>query len=439
MSLPYNTELEQALLASLFYNNNNLEEIEFLREEHFYYKPHSRLFSVIKTFYYKDMIANPITLAHYFKNNGEDFQNYILSIAECIPSLSYTKKYAEEIYDLYLKRELLVIIDSASQDIKNFTNYDTANKCIESLDNKIYSLLQNQETFKEFEYFSTAVARTIENMKLNDRKHGISSGFIDIDKLLGGLHPSDLIILAGRPSMGKTALGTNIAYNVARNNHTVLFFSLEMSTEQLVCRILSQEASIPSDNVRKGIISNSDMARFIDVAKEIDKIPLLIDDNANTDIDTLCNRAKKIYRRHKLELIVVDYVQLVRSGRQENRVQEVSEITRKLKGLAKSTNTPVIALSQLSRAVETRDDKRPQLSDLRESGSIEQDADAVGFIYREDYYLARKGLKNPEVENQAEIIFAKHRHGPIGIVRLHYDSKYTKFSNFISKEDHFEF
>jgi replicative DNA helicase len=280
---------------------------------------------------------------------------------------------------------------------------------------------------------------------------GITTGFMDLDKWMGGLSRSDLIILAGRPSMGKTALATNIAFNAAMafvkktdGAGKVAFYSLEMSKEQLVTRILAQECCIPSERIRRGEIKEEDFIKLKDANKRVAELPLFIDDTPALTISILRSRSRKLKRQHGLDLIVVDYLQLLQGNsekRNENRVQEISEITRSLKAIAKELDVPVLALSQLSRAVETRDDKRPQLSDLRESGSIEQDADVVMFIYREEYYESRREPtrgseehakwmeKLAKTHNLAEVILAKQRHGPVGTVRLFFDGKYTKFDN----------
>lgn len=436
MNVPYNIELEQSLLASLLHNNKCLNDIEFLQDKHFYNPLNGKIYRTIKNFYYREMLATPVTIAHFFLSQGEDHKNYIIELVKCFLSLSSVQKWAEQIYDLYLRRELLMMLDSALHGISDYEKYETARACIESIDNHLYALICDQEVFKEFELFSDAANKTIHALQNNARRSGLSSGFIELDKLLGGLHKSDLIILAGRPSMGKTALGANIAYNVSKLGKTTLFFSLEMSTDQLITRTLAQEAQIPSHLIRQGNISNADISKFIEVARTLEGLPLLIDDNCNIDVVSLCNKAKRLRKKQEIDLIVIDYLQLLRSKQQsENRIQELSDITRQLKALAKSIDVPILALSQLSRAVESRDDKKPQLSDLRESGSIEQDADIVIFIYREEYYLSRKGIHNPSVANKAELIIAKQRHGPIGNIILHYDSKYTKFSNLTSMEE----
>ena len=278
---------------------------------------------------------------------------------------------------------------------------------------------------------------------------GVPTGLRDLDNMLGGLHKSDLVIIAGRPSMGKTALATNIAFNAAKRilekqkKSSITFFSLEMSSEQLSTRILSEQSRITSSNIRRGKINQDEFEKFIETSKNLENLPLFIDDTPAITISTLSNRARRIKRLHGLDLIIVDYIQLMKSGnyRNEGRVQEVAEITQGLKAIAKELNVPVLALSQLSRAVEQRDDKKPQLSDLRESGSIEQDADVVGFVFREEYYLEklepRAGTaehvewqeKMSLIHGQAELIIGKQRHGPTGIVRLEFESAFTKFKD----------
>jgi replicative DNA helicase len=309
--------------------------------------------------------------------------------------------------------------------------------------------------------------------KRSGKTTGVSSGFTDLDKLLGGLHPSDLLILAGRPSMGKTALATNIAFNaakaykpaktpdgrtIAEDGAVVGFFSLEMSAEQLATRILAEESGISGDRIRRGDVSHEDFDKFVQASQRLSSVPLFIDDTPALSIAALRTRARRLKRQQGLDLIVVDYLQLMQgtpgARGAENRVQEISEITRGLKSVAKDLNVPVIALSQLSRAVEQREDKRPQLADLRESGSIEQDADVVMFVFREEYYLGRaEPTRRPEesddkfndrygrwqerlqqVHGTGEVLIAKQRHGPIGKVTLRFDGETTKFSNYVGAD-----
>ena len=331
---------------------------------------------------------------------------------------------------------------------------------IEETEKNLYQISERGTNRNNVQTFQSSVEEAIELAKKAFEKDssvvGISSDFIDLDTKLGGFHPSDLVIIAGRPSMGKTSLATNIAFNIAKSalssddaNSSVLFFSLEMSAEQLARRILSEQARISSNDIRRGNLSENDLDNLVSVSKEILEIPLFIDDTPAINIGTLSSRARRLKRKNGLGVIVVDYLQLLRpskTSRNESRVLEISEITQGLKALAKELNIPIIALSQLSRQVEQREDKKPQLSDLRESGSIEQDSDVVMFIYREEYYLEKNAptpgtaefiewqQKMDEIHGQADILIMKQRHGPTGNVKLSFDAKYTRFANFVSKD-----
>ena len=355
---------------------------------------------------------------------------------------------------MYLRRELVLISDKLSSDTLNATSQKlNAENIIEDTERSLFDLAERGSFSQSFLKFNQALDQTIEMATMamqNDQGLvGVPTGLTDLDEKLGGLHKSDLVILAGRPSMGKTALATNIAYNAAQNilkrqeKSSVAFFSLEMSSEQLSTRILSEQAKIRSDDIRRGKVTEEEINRYIETSRNIYNLPLYIDETPAITIATLCNRARRIKRLFGLSLVVVDYIQLMRSSsnRNDGRVQEISEITQGLKALAKELSVPVLALSQLSRAVEQRDDKQPQLADLRESGSIEQDADVVMFVYRESYYLERKQPKLGSIEHAewqskmndvnglADIILGKQRHGPTGTIKVEFEGIYTKFKD----------
>lgn len=464
--LPHNLEAEQALLGGLLHQNSALERVsDFLRSEHFFNPVHGRIFEAISHFITRNQLANPITLSHYFKDDPALQEAggaaYLAQLAGHVVSLMNTADYGKQIYDLYLRRQLVLLGEDIIQEARTHRLGENASQNIEKAEKHLFDLAMTGKGERTFTPFSKALTDALETAQVAFKRDshvvGVTTGFLDLDKQLGGLHPSDLVILAGRPSMGKTALATNIAFNAALaslkgkagDGARVAFFSLEMSSEQLALRLLGQESGIPSDRIRRGAISQDDFPKFTEVTRQLSGLPLHIDDTPGITIATIRTRARRLQRQEGLGLIVVDYLQLISSGKNnsENRVQELSEITRGLKTLAKELNIPVLALSQLSRAVEQREDKRPQLADLRESGSIEQDADVVMFVYREEYYESRKkpveGASDKmgswqkqmsEVHNLAEVIIAKQRHGPIGSVGLHFQGHLTKFSNLVSKE-----
>jgi len=450
-SMPHNLEAEQALLGSLMFDNAVFERLsDRLRGSHFYEPFHQRLFDAVEDHIRQGLLAEPTILMERFKQDPafQEFGGlrYLADLVDRAPPAANAPDYARVVYDLALRRDLIRI---GGEIIKEAPNPETpADEQIEQAEQTLYSLAETGKPSSGFVSFSHALSGAVEMAgeayQREGKLAGLATRLDDLDQKLGGLHPSDLLILAGRPSMGKTALATNIAFNVARNYRweptpdggrktvdggVVAFYSLEMSAEQLAMRILADASGVSSDKLRKG---------------EIGESPLYIDATGGLSISKLAARARRLKRmEHGLDLIVVDYLQLVTTGEnsQKNRVQEVSEITGGLKALAKELNVPIIALSQLSRQVEQRDDKRPQLSDLRESGSIEQDADCVMFVYRESYYLGRaepregteEHLKWQEdmdrLQHQAEVVIGKQRHGPIGIVKLAFDSNTTRFGN----------
>ena len=456
---PSNLEAEQALLGSLLVNNDNIDEISTLVSSNIFYDPaHIKIYEVIEKLNNTGMIANPITLKNFFEKDNMLSEvggtEYLVKLTRFSSSVKQAVDYAKIIHEMYLRRELILISDTLSNDTLNAnTQEQNAEKIIESTEKSLFDLAERGTFSQSFLRFNQALDQTIEMatqaMQNDQGIVGVPTGLSDLDEKLGGLHKSDLIILAGRPSMGKTALATNIAYNAAQHilkreeKSSIAFFSLEMSSEQLSTRILSEQARIRSDDIRRGKVTEEEINRYIETSRNIYNLPLFIDETPAITIATLSNRARRIKRLFGLNLIVVDYIQLMRSSsnKNEGRVQEISEITQGLKALAKELSVPVLALSQLSRAVEQRDDKQPQLADLRESGSIEQDADVVMFVYREAYYLERKQPKLGSIEHAewqskmndvnglADIILGKQRHGPTGTVKVEFEGIYTKFKD----------
>ena len=457
---PSNLEAEQALLGSILVNNDIIDEISTIINPDIFYDPaHVKIYEVIESLNNKGMIANPITLKNFFEKdnmlNEVGGTEYLVKLTRFSGSVKQAIDYAKIIQEMYLRRELVLISDKLSNDTLNANSQEqNAENIIESTEKSLFDLAERGSFTQSFLKFNQALDQTIEMATMamqNDQGIvGVPTGLSDLDEKLGGLHKSDLIILAGRPSMGKTALATNIAYNAAQHilarqeKSSIAFFSLEMSSEQLSTRILSEQARIKSDDIRRGKVTEEEINRYIETSRNIYNLPLYIDETPAITIATLSNRARRIKRLFGLSLIVVDYIQLMRSSttnRNEGRVQEISEITQGLKALAKELSVPVLALSQLSRAVEQRDDKQPQLADLRESGSIEQDADVVMFVYREEYYLERKQPKLGSIEHAewqskmndvnglADIILGKQRHGPTGTVKVEFEGIYTKFKD----------
>jgi replicative DNA helicase len=465
---PANIEAEQALLGALLYDNGAYERLsDALQAGHFYEPFHGRLYAAIEANIRRGQLADPTLLAEQFSRDVA-FQElggvrYLADLVDRAPPAARAPDYGRAVYDLALRRELIRIGGEVAKTAEEGDPDLSARDQIEAAEQKLYTLAETGSTSAGLIGFDVALTHAVEMAaeayNRDGGLSGLSTGITDLDAKLGGLHPSDLIILASRPSMGKSSLCANIAFNVARryewepqpdstrktvNGGVVAFFALEMSAAQMAMRLLAEVSGVPSDLIRKGDITAADFGRIRDAANEIQEAPLFIDDTGGISISKLMARARRLKRTTGLDLIVIDYVQLVTVGvgsRPENRVQEVSQITQSLKSLAKELHVPVIAAAQLSRQVENREDKRPQLSDLRESGSIEQDADVVMSIYRESYYLSRTEprdgttehleweAKMDQIRNEAEIIIGKQRHGPIGTVKLHYDENLTKFSN----------
>ena len=453
--LPNNIEAEQSVIGSILLSNEIFDEISIIISNKNFYDPmHQKIFSAIESLIYKGMLANPITLKNHFENQKDDLNipEYLIKITKFSTSSRQSIEYSKLIYDLYVKRELIKISDKIIDEAKlNDLNND-GQQIIQNFEKSLFDLAEKGSFNSSIVKFDDAMRQTIE-MASNAYKNeegivGVPSGLRDLDDRLGGMHKSDLIIIAGRPSMGKTALATNIAFYAAKNiqdkgeKSCIAFFSLEMSSEQLSTRILAEQSRIKSNDIRRGKISEEQFDKFIETSKNIAELPLYIDETPAISIAALSNRARRIKRIHGLDLIVIDYIQLMKGTNfKDGRVQEISEITQGLKALAKELSIPVLALSQLSRAVEQRDDKKPLLSDLRESGSIEQDADVVMFVFRESYYLKNKEprpatvehaewqAKMNEISHLAELLILKQRHGPTGTIMLEFEEMFTKFKD----------
>ncbi len=454
--LPNNIEAEQSVIGSILVSNDILDDVSPIINYTKFYDPiHQKIFLAIENLISKGMLANPITLKNYFENDKNlielEGHEYLVKITKFSTSLRQAIEYAKIIYDMHVRRELIKISESTIDNASNKNIDLPGEKIIEDSEKLLFDLAERGSFSKSFIKFDAALNQTIEMasraFKSTEGIVGVPTGLTDLDDRLGGLHNQDLVIIGGRPSMGKTALATNIAFHAAKNiqdkglKSSVAFFSLEMSSEQLSTRILSEQSRIKSNDIRRGKISEEQFDKFIETSKNISELPLYIDETPAISIAAISNRARRIKRLFGCELVVVDYIQLMRATniRSEGRVQEISEITQGLKALAKELNLPVLAVSQLSRAVEQRDDKKPQLSDLRESGSIEQDADVVMFVYREAYYLERKEPRPATVEHAewqnkmneisilAEIMIGKQRHGPTGNIKVEFESMFTKF------------
>ena len=474
-----NIDAEIALIGCLLWDNRNFEKIsDFLDEIHFVDQNNQIIYKQIKELLNKNILVSPITLKNYLpeKEFGVEITKYLNEVKDSSPSTQNTFQYAKIIYELHLKRSLVGIGQNIIQETFDNGSENTGESLIEIAENDLYNLSNTGSAERKYSKFGDSLKEAVniitEAFKREGKIAGVASGLRDLDNKLGGLHKSDLIIIAGRPSMGKTALGTNIAFNVAKNfkekidefgsktlvdGGKVVFFSLEMSSEQLATRILAEQTRVSGDKMRKAELSKEDFKKIAKASSDLEDLNLFIDDNPILTIATLRARARRLQRLYGIDLIIIDYLQLMSGSnrnKNEGRVQEISEITRGLKAIAKELNIPIIALSQLSRQVEQREDKRPQLSDLRESGTIEQDSDVVMFIFRESYYLERmepiKKLEESDekhnertsrwqelcekAHNTAEVIIAKQRHGPIGTIKTHFESSYTRFSNLNVKD-----
>ena len=469
LGVPHSIEAEQQLLGAILTNNDLFDRVaQILRAEHFYDPVHARIFETAAARIAKNNLASPVTLKAFLEDDAGLAElggpAYLMRLAGAAISSFAVRDYAEMIYDLAIRRELIDVGNEIAAKAARVEVQSEPKEQIVEAEQKLYALAEQGQTEQGFQSFLTAVTDAVNVANAAYQREGglagVSTGLIDMDKKLGGLHRSDLLILAGRPSMGKTSLATNVAFNIARaykkgitssgeegavDGGVVGFFSLEMSAEQLASRILSEVAEIPSNQIRRGDFTEGEFRRIVDAAKELEAAPLFIDDTPALPISQLAARARRLKRTHGLDALFVDYLQLVRgTGRSENRVNEISEITMGLKAIAKELDIPVVALSQLSRQVENREDKRPQLSDLRESGSIEQDADVVMFVFREEYYVEREKPGDERLEEmaawqdrmsrlhgKAEVIIGKQRHGPIGTVELSFESQFTRFGNLV--------
>ena len=454
--LPNNIEAEQSVIGSILVTNEIFDEINTIISNVNFYDPmHQKIFNAIESMIYKGMLANPITLKNYFENEKDELNipEYLVKITKFSTSARQAIEYSKIIYDMFVRRELIKISEQIIDNAKENDLDNSGQNIIENSEKLLYDLAEKGTFSSSLIKFDDAMKQTIEMASAAYKNEGgivgVPTGLRDLDDKLGGLHQSDLVIIAGRPSMGKTSLATNIAFNAAKNiqdngkKSSIAFFSLEMSSEQLSTRIISEQARIGSNDIRRGRISDEQFDQFLETSKNISELPLFIDETPAISIAAMSNRSRRIKRLYGLDLIVVDYIQLMKGlfNNKDGRVQEISQITQGLKAIAKELGVPVLALSQLSRQVEQRDDHKPQLADLRESGSIEQDADVVMFVYREGYYLQRKEpreatvehaewqAKMNEVAHLAEIIIGKQRHGPIGKVTLEFEERFTKFKD----------
>lgn len=466
---PHNLEVEQAILGAILMNNAAYEKVgEALRPEHFYDPVHARIYAAMETLISRGQIADPRTLRGMFENDpalaAVGGANYLANLVDGVVTIFNTENYAQLLNDLFLRRQLINMGEDVVNEAYDQNLEQNANDLIEGAEQRLFKLSQAGETGRGYVDLNTSLAATIRMAELAFKRDshitGVTTGLRDLDQRLAGLHKSDLVILAGRPAMGKTALATNIGLSAARawkesggkDGGGVIFFSLEMSAEQVALRLLGEHSGVSSNDIRAGKFTADDFPKFIEAAQRLSNTPFYVDDTPALAISAVRTRARRIQRiNNNIGLIIVDYLQLLRGSarKDDNRVQEISEITRGLKALAKELQVPVLALSQLSRNVENREDKRPQLADLRESGSIEQDADVVMFVYREEYYHAQSEPKRREnegddqfnsrhqrwqeqgekIRNIAQIIIGKNRHGPTGTVGAHFDGRYTRFSD----------
>jgi len=468
---PSNIDAEQALLGAILVNNDAYYRVsDFLLAEHFFEDLHRRIYEVATDLIKAGKVATPITMKTFLGDQdlgGTTAYQYLVRLASEATTVINAEHYGRTVYDLAIRRKLIGL----GEDLVNAA-YDSPvdsepRDQIEEAERRLYELAESGRYDGGFQRFSDALTQAIDMAaaayKREGKLSGISTGLIDLDRSLGGLQPSDLIILAGRPAMGKTSLVTNIAFNIAKayqaekqpdgtmktvNGGIVGFFSLEMSAEQLATRIIAEQSGVPSYKIRRGDMREDDFYKITEAAREMQSIPFYIDQTGGISIAQLAARARRLKRQRGLDVLIVDYLQLLSASAKkgENRVQELTEITTGLKALAKELSVPLIALSQLSRQVEARDDKRPQLADLRESGSIEQDADVVMFVYREEYYLKNKEPKPgteeyfkwqaemDQVHGKAEVIIGKQRHGPTGTVQLAFQADITRFTN-LADED----
>lgn len=490
--MPHNMDAEQIVLGSVLLNNEAINKIgDFLVAEHFYVPIHQKLYQLIQNLYDKGIIADPVTLKGHLKNDeafeaigGEQYFNELLSLAAGVVNL---KDYGLFVYNTYISRQLIDISQETLDEAFDAKGDEVASKQIEFPESRLFKLASEGQVESSFSALKGSVTEAIKIAEIASRNtssiSGVPTNFVDMDNLLGGFNKPDLIILAARPSMGKTALALNFTLNAAellkekykkdlekfqnsehKNNKdlepkmgSVGFISLEMSAEQLATRMLSMKTGINASHIRRGKLSrhenNDEFAKLVRASNELAEVPIYIDDTPALTITAVRTRARRLKRKYNLEFLVVDYLQLMRGTSKQssdNRVQEISEITMGLKAIAKELDIPVMALSQLSRQVEQRADHKPQLSDLRESGSIEQDADIVMFIYREAYYKEREKPSDndteamqkwqevmAQIDNISEIILAKNRNGPISNIKLFFDKNTTRFNNYTGTGEDF--
>ncbi len=469
--MPQNLEAEQSLLGSILLDNKILEDLPTNFNASYFFDPlHSSIYEATITLIENGRLADPVTLKNFLKDNKHnidiDIEKYLIDLRDGALSLSKSKFYADEIRNCYIRRSLIIIADDLIHKSKYPRIEVTPDQEISYTEEKLYNLAEKDQINSGPSDFKTVLTNTTK--QINDafnrkgKLSGIDTGFSGLNRQLGGLNKSDLIVLAGRPAMGKTALATNIGFNAAKSsqldqNEAILIFSLEMSAEQLGQRILAEQSTIDSHKLRSGDIDDNEFSKLVITQNNIHNLPFFIDDTPAISVGQIASRARRLKRKNGLGLIIIDYIQLIQGSRfseYQGRVQEVSNITRGLKSLAKELNVPILALSQLSRAVEQREDKRPILADLRESGSIEQDADVVMFVYREEYYLDKgepsqrdnESLENfnerfikwqdrrNAAEGKAEIIVSKQRHGPTGVIQVQFEAKLTRFMDLVKNE-----
>jgi replicative DNA helicase len=470
---PHNIEAEQALLGAILVNNEAFYRVsDFLEPVHLFEPIHRQIFEVAGSLIRANKVATPVTLKTFLPADlaiGDmNLAQYLARLAAEATTIINAEDYGRAIYDLALRRALIGI----GEDVVNIAfdaPIDMPPKAqIEDAERRLFALAETGRYDGGFHSFEeslkTAIDMASAAYQRDGHLSGLATGLDDLDRQMGGLQPSDLIILAGRPAMGKSSLATNIGFNIARayrgevqpdgstktvDGGIVGFFSLEMSAEQLATRMVAEHSGVSSSRIRRGAIDEHQFARIVAASREMARIPFYIDQTGGLSIAQLAARARRLKRQRGLDLLIIDYLQLLQGSSKrgsENRVQEITEITTGLKALAKELSVPVLALSQLSRQVETRDDKRPQLSDLRESGSIEQDADVVMFVYRDEYYLKGKMPKEgteeffkwqaemEQVAGIAEVIVGKQRHGPTGTVQLQFEAELTRFSNLVRRD-----
>ena len=469
--MPQNIEAEQSLIGSVLFDNKVLEDLPTnFATRHFFDPLHATIFDACIFLIDNGRLADPLTLKSYLKQDDlqrdMDIEKYLSELREGVVSLSKAKFYAEEIRNCYVRRSLIRIGDELINKSVNPTIDITPDQEISNTEEQLYNLAEkDQINSGPLDFKSVLASATNQINEAYNRKgklSGIDTGFSGLNRQLGGLNKSDLLVLAGRPAMGKTALATNIGFNAAKSsklekNESILIFSLEMSAEQLAQRILAEQSTIDSHKLRSGDLNETEFSKLVSTQNDILNLPFFIDDTPAISVGQIASRARRLKRTHGLSLIIIDYIQLIQGSKAseaQGRVQEVSNITRGLKSLAKELNVPILALSQLSRAVEQREDKRPILADLRESGSIEQDADVVMFVYREEYYLDKSEPTQRDNENQesfnerflkwqdrrnmaegkAEIIISKQRHGPTGIVQVQFEAKFTRFMDLVQDD-----